>query len=579
MKRREELFEGLNKLLSCLGGVGNIFFRWNEKLEQLSTIVLEMIVLLLYMVLHVVISFFHEPWYDEAVAWQIAKYEPIKDILWEVPHYEGHPPLWHLVLVPFAKLGVPYEFSLMIVSLFFATATVFCILWKSPFPRAIKLLMPFTYFIFYQYGVISRPYCMMMLAFVLLAITYKTRDEKPGRYVLSLAFLCLTSAYGLIIAGGISAVWVLKIIYDNYVMAGLRRIWQDRRLQYLFVLLIFACLLILEILPKENTFAIINRQLQKSKGEENGILLRLFYTMFVLPIDCILTNSLKDMFLLYAEIDLVSGTLAAVIMFCLFGICVKKIKKRICILEIVLPYILFSGFAAFVYFSRHHSGIALLYFGYVAWWLIVEKDICIKQEKKRKIELYGNIKWLCIGICLIISLFWTCGACFQEIQGTYAIGRKEAGFIKKYNLDNYKIMVPWHIWYQDKEKKKVKRIDTNHRPYVTNILPYFDKNIFYNYTVDDPSEMYTTHVIATQSQVENSLQEWKKKGKPEVLIGQPQIGMLYDYSELNYNDYTLVYNEKIEPIWKCFSDIEFSKIYVRNDLLDEIGLTEVDLKH
>lgn len=579
MKRKEEVFKGINKLLSSLGSIGNIFYRWNKKIEKLSIGGLEIVSLLFYMVLHVVISNFHEPWYDEAVAWQIAKYEPIKDILLEVPHYEGHPPLWHLVLVPFAKLGAPYELSLMLVSLFFSTVTICFILWKSPFPRGIKLLIPFTYFLFYQYGVISRPYCMMMLAFALLAITYKTRDEKPGRYVLSLVFLCLTSAYGLVIAGGISVVWVLKIIYDNNVIVRLRRIWQDRRLQYLFVLLIFACLLILEILPKENTFAIINRQLQKSKGEENGILLRLFYTLFVLPIDCVLTNSLKDSFLLYAEIDWVSGTLAAVIVFCLFVICVKKIKKRKCILEIVLSYILFSGFAAFVYFSRHHSGIALLYFGYVAWWLLERKHICMKHEKRKKLKIYGNIKWLCIGICLIISLFRTCGACFQEIQGTYAIGRKEAEFIKKYNLDNYKIMVPWHVWYQDKEETIVKQVDTNYRPFVTNILPYFDKNIFYNYTVNDPSEMYTTHVVATESQVETSLQKWKEKGKPEVLIGQPQIGMLYDYDELNYNDYTLVYNEKIEPIWKCFSELEFSKIYVRNDLLEETGLTRAKIKH
>ena len=61
---------------------------------------------------------FHEPWFDEAQSWAIARSGTIKEILFEIPHYEGHPPLWHLILVPFAKLGAPYELSLAAVNIF-----------------------------------------------------------------------------------------------------------------------------------------------------------------------------------------------------------------------------------------------------------------------------------------------------------------------------------------------------------------------------------------------------------------------------------------------------------------------------
>ena len=35
----------------------------------------------------------HEPWFDEAQAWVIARDNSLKDILFFIPHYEGHPPL------------------------------------------------------------------------------------------------------------------------------------------------------------------------------------------------------------------------------------------------------------------------------------------------------------------------------------------------------------------------------------------------------------------------------------------------------------------------------------------------------
>jgi len=48
---------------------------------------------------------FHEPWFDEAQAWQIAKCASLKDILFTIPHYEGHTPLWHLILCCRPNLG------------------------------------------------------------------------------------------------------------------------------------------------------------------------------------------------------------------------------------------------------------------------------------------------------------------------------------------------------------------------------------------------------------------------------------------------------------------------------------------
>lgn len=171
-----------------------------RKTEEIQGKKPEIAVMLVYIAAHLGMAIVHEPFFDEAEAWQIAKCVSLKTLLLETTHYEGHPPLWHLILMPLAKAGAPYELSLTLVSLVFAGGAVFLILRYAPFPRIVRLLLPFTYFYFYQYGVISRVYCVMVLEFVLLSIFYKDRNEKPGRYVSVLMLLCITSAYGIVIA-------------------------------------------------------------------------------------------------------------------------------------------------------------------------------------------------------------------------------------------------------------------------------------------------------------------------------------------------------------------------------------------
>ena len=68
------------------------------------------IILLCLFIVYLALTFIgaarHEIWYDEAQAWNIAKYNDISGII-DFMKYEGHPPLWHFVLYPFAKAGLP----------------------------------------------------------------------------------------------------------------------------------------------------------------------------------------------------------------------------------------------------------------------------------------------------------------------------------------------------------------------------------------------------------------------------------------------------------------------------------------
>ena len=134
------------------------------------------IVFILYIILLSAVTYFHEPWFDEAQAWQISRCASLSDILFKIPHYEGHPQLWHLLLLPFAKTGMPYEFSLAFVNILFCAAAVWILIFRTKLPDLMRLTLPFTYFFFYQYGVISRPYSVMMLAFMLCAVFYREKN-------------------------------------------------------------------------------------------------------------------------------------------------------------------------------------------------------------------------------------------------------------------------------------------------------------------------------------------------------------------------------------------------------------------
>ena len=71
---------------------------------------LETMACLCIAVTSVMISFllipYHEIWRDEAQAWLIARDTPLKD-LFSVLKHEGHPAGWFLLLMPFAKAGLP----------------------------------------------------------------------------------------------------------------------------------------------------------------------------------------------------------------------------------------------------------------------------------------------------------------------------------------------------------------------------------------------------------------------------------------------------------------------------------------
>ena len=140
----------------------------------------------------------HEPWRDEADPWLVARdADPVTFI--RRASLSGTPSLWHLMLVPLARGGAPYE-SQKGLHLAIAAASVALILWRSPFPWLTKLAIVFSYFFAYEYAVVVRSYALSVLLLLLIAMWYRERFTRPVRYAAAVALLANTNAHSLFVA-------------------------------------------------------------------------------------------------------------------------------------------------------------------------------------------------------------------------------------------------------------------------------------------------------------------------------------------------------------------------------------------
>lgn len=594
----------LQKIGSILTAAADKIAALAQKVEALPGKVPEILALLFYAAAHLGMALVHEPWFDEAEAWQIARCVSLRTLFLETTHYEGHPPLWHLILMPFAKAGAPYELSLTLVSLLFMGAAVFLILWYAPFPRLVRLLLPFTYFFFYQYGVISRVYCVMTLAFVLLAIVYQRRNERPGRYVAVLILLCTTMAYGLVIAGGLAIVWLWEIWNEGaWKQSGqdggpsgrrpireiVRGYITDRRIWWLAVLLSAALLVMWMIMPREDTYATAPAAPGMIK---NAFGVRLLYTLFVMPVDTVLTDIYSDFIILsraFLPISaLVSGTVVGLLLWSLF---LYYGRKRGTALLLVLPYSLFAAFSAAVYVSLHHIGIGLLYFCFWCWVTISVSGKCAEQTgeegacseksavERRKTVSGGGMPMTaahvarCTAILLgtlamTVSLFWTGAACVLDICKNYAPGRKDAAFIREHHLDRYRMMSGWTVEYD--AEGNVWKTDINECDQAVNLAPYFEHNLFFNFNDGQDDHNYITHIRLSEEETLSRYESWRQGGLPQVLWMSPDLFAVYGEA-VRWQDYVLVYQEDSWRVWKAGASYFDSDIHVRRELLEETG--------
>lgn len=151
----------------------------------------------------------HEPWADEAQAWELATSLDLKRLFGTYIHYECSPGLWHALLWLLAKMHMSYSGLHWIVGLV-ALAAVALLSIAAPFPLALRLLLPFTFFFAFQYAVVARSYALFPVLLFALACLWKRRWERPWPVMLLIGLLANLSLHGFAIAVGLVTILAIE---------------------------------------------------------------------------------------------------------------------------------------------------------------------------------------------------------------------------------------------------------------------------------------------------------------------------------------------------------------------------------
>lgn len=162
------------------------------------------LLLVSYAALTATVSLRHEPWRDELEMWTMARDATVSDLFTIAPDM-GTPLLWPLILMAFAKAGLPVA-VLQILQYVLALSLATVVLFISPFRSWVSLLILGSYYFSFEYAVIARNYTLgIVLLFILLALDRK-RDRYPYAYGILLLLLCQVSVHFWFISSVFAAV-------------------------------------------------------------------------------------------------------------------------------------------------------------------------------------------------------------------------------------------------------------------------------------------------------------------------------------------------------------------------------------
>ena len=163
-------------------------------------------VFLLYAVGSFTLILFHEPWMDEGQAWLIARDLPLTGIFAQM-QYEGTPALWHIMILPLAKSGLPY-FTMHLLHYLIALSIAWILLFKSPYPNYFKIILLFSFLLGFEYVVVARNYSISLLIVFLLAWLNAEKMRSPYSYLVLLALLFNTNTHSFGLAAAITAAFL-----------------------------------------------------------------------------------------------------------------------------------------------------------------------------------------------------------------------------------------------------------------------------------------------------------------------------------------------------------------------------------
>jgi hypothetical protein len=434
----------------------------------------------------------HEPWADEAQAWQIARTLSLGQIFRLLP-YEGHPGLWYICLWLLSRLHLGYAGMR-----FFAAAIAFLgvavLVTTSPFPRFIKLLLPFTFFLAFQYAIVARSYVLAPLLIFLCAYFWPQRLERPLTIAWCLGLLANVALHAAAISGGLAIVYLIDLWLA----------WRKKNLSLPVLRLCLATALLLALygaslwaaLPAKdaNGAALVIRpnQGQSQPVEEQQSLLPPRYP----PPEPINGGSVRWLAwkLEFRLAELTEGLIQPFWLGCVFwALLTWKLflaRKLHYLIPAVILVVLSHVYAFF-----WHSGLMLPCVIAILWMTWPELG-----EQFRKLPLYEQLPALMLLLIAVVQISWAEFAFRFDDAHDYASGATTAAFHKPYVMSQARIVAIGNDFLS------------------VAIEPYFDRKVFLNQPY--PYYWWSAHNPS-------------KRLYKQLLVGRPEIVVL----EWRFRDY------------------------------------------
>jgi len=379
-----------------------------------KNIVLAIFLIFLYSIINIILLLHHEPWFDEAQAWLISRDLDIVSIFKQMA-YEGTPALWHMLLVPFAKTGLPYT-SEFILHLTIAVAAVTVFVLYAPFSKVTKVLFIFSYYMVYEYSIIARSYGLSILFLFSIAALYTKRFENPLWYGFLIFLLFNTNVHSFFVACSLTILFVWELYRNN--------VQGDRGKIAVLVMFAGGLLCFLQLLsPSDNiNYGIVQEFNPYVPFAAIAHAFFPFHTATFMP------SNLRIVFIVIA-------------FFVFFVIIFSLIRKPAALFILLLSIVGLSYVFAFKYPGavRHH-GLILIIFLFTIW---ISKYYDDSQQKLFDIASNVNLQKLSIviiNVCLALSLLYALKIQYLEYEYPFSGAKEMADFIIRNHLEHHIIV-------------------------------------------------------------------------------------------------------------------------------------------
>ena len=367
----------------------------------------------------------HEPWFDEAQAWLLVRDSSLVDLLNNRLRYEGHPCLWYLLLRIPMGLGLPYAaINWVSAGLSVAGAIVF---WTySPIPKLFRYLFPFSFFLFYQYGVIARSYSLLPLFCFLFCILFPDRMKKPVPFTFVLAAISQISVHSALVA---LCWWGLYLWESKFPFRTFYRDRKSPQVQAAMLFVVSGLFLIFQLFPPSDILK------PDFFDKDASLFFRMIYTMWNGP--------LAELWPLSLGIFAVS----------LFWFWLRGVLQWY-----LLPAVALSGLFGVLYGKAWHEGVVFCLWLSVLWLSFLPSTKKVSTE----MEANGCLLIRAAMACLLgVHVNWSLTSARFDYAQPYSGAKALAGYLHEQHLEKASIVATQF--------------------FAPAVLPYFDDNIFMNF--------------------------------------------------------------------------------------------------